>query len=255
MSLDLTRKLEQTQYSAAIAATGAWRGTNRQRLYEELGWENLYERWWYRRLCHFYNLKMSSTPQYLFEEIPSERDISCNLRHARAYDPIIPRTVRFSNTYFQNVLYEWNLLDNEIKNSASLGEFKRKVLAIIRPSRNPIFNVDDITGIKRLTKLRVKFSDLNEHKFRHNFDCLSPICDCGKANEDNEHFLLHCPLYDVIRQDLFGQLENILDFNVSDMNSKSLCNLLLFGKPDLDVSVNKMIIEETLRFIENTKRL
>ena len=33
--------------------------------------------------------------------------------------------------------------------------------------------------------------------------------------------------------DLFGQLENILDFNVSDMNSKSLCNLLLFGKPDL----------------------
>ena len=74
---------------------------------------------------------MSSTPQYLFEEIPPERDISYNLRHARAYDPIIPRTVRFSNTYFQNVLYEWNLLDNEIKNSASLGEFKRKVLAII----------------------------------------------------------------------------------------------------------------------------
>ena len=255
MSLDLTRKLEQTQYSAALAVTGAWTGTNRQRLYEELGWENLYERRWYRRLCHFYNLKMSSTPQYLFEEIPPERDISYNLRHGRAYDPIIPRTVRFSNTYFQNVLYEWNLLDNEIKNSASLGEFKREVLAIIRPSRNPIFNVDDITGIKRLTKLRVKFSDLNEHKFRHNFDCLSPICNCGKANEDNEHFLLHCPLYDIIRQDLFGQLENILDFNVSDMNSKSLCNLLLFGKPDLDVSMNKMIIEETLRFIENTKRL
>ena len=125
MSLDLTRKLEQTQYSAALAVTGAWRGTNRQRLYEELGWENLHERRWYRRLCHFYNRKMLSTPQYLFEEIPPERDISYNLRHARAYDPFIPRTVRFSNTYFQNVLYEWNLLDNEIKNLASLGEFKR----------------------------------------------------------------------------------------------------------------------------------
>ena len=128
-------------------------------------------------------------------------------------------------------------------------------MAIIRTSRNPIFNVDDITGITRLTKLRVKFSDLNEHKFRHIFDFLSPICDCGKANEDNEHFLLHCPLYDIIWQDIFGQLENILDFNVSDMNSKSLCKLLLFGKHDLDVTVNKMIIEETLHFIENTKRL
>ena len=110
-------------------------------------------------------------------------------------------------------------------------------------------------GIKRLTKLRVKFSDLNEHKFRHSFDCLTPMCECGMANEDNEHFLLHCPLHENIRQDLFGHLENILEFNISDMDSILLCDLLLFGKPDLDVSVNKMIIEETIRFIENTKRL
>ena len=255
ISLDMTKKLEQTQYSAALAVTSAWRGTNRQRLYEELGWEKLYDRRWYRRLCHFYSLKMSATPQYLFEEIPPERDLPYNLRHARVYDQNIPRTVRFSNTYFQNVLYEWNLLDDGIKNSASLGEFKRKVLAMIRPSRKPIFNIHDITGIKRLTKLRVNFSDLNEHKFRHNFDCVSPTCDCGQANEDNEHFFLHCPLYDNIRQDLFGHLEDILEFSVSSMDSNSLCNLLLFGKPELGVSVNKMIIEETIHFIENTKRL
>ena len=67
-------------------------------------------------------------------------------------------------------------------------------------------------------------------------------------------FLMHCPLYDIVRQDLFGQLKNILDLNVSDMNSKSLCNLLLFGKRDLDVGVNKTIMEETLHSIENTKR-
>ena len=39
MSLDLTRKLEQTQYSAALAVSGVWRGTSRQKLYEELGWK------------------------------------------------------------------------------------------------------------------------------------------------------------------------------------------------------------------------
>ena len=112
-----------------------------QRLYEELGWENLLDRRWYRRICHFYSLKMSATPQYLFEEIPPpKRNLSYNLRHARAYDPNIPRTVRFSSTYFHNALYEWNLLDNDIKNAVSL----RKLLAIIRPSRNPIFNVHDI---------------------------------------------------------------------------------------------------------------
>ena len=90
---------------------------------------------------------MSASPQYLFEEIPPERDLPYNLRHARVYNQNIPRTVRFSNTYFQNVLYEWNLLDDGIKNSASLEEFKRKVLAMIRPSRKPIFNIHDITGI------------------------------------------------------------------------------------------------------------
>ena len=170
MSLDLTRKLEQTQYSAALAVNGVWRGTNRQRLYEELGWENLYDRRWYRRSCHFCSLKMTSSPMYLFKEIPSERNLSYNLRHARAYNPSIPRTDRFSNTYFHNALYEWNLLDDEIRSSASLGELKRKLLAIIRPSRNPTFNVHDITGISNLTKFRVKFSDLNEHQFRHKFD-------------------------------------------------------------------------------------
>ena len=84
MSLDMTKKLEQTQYSAALAVTSTWRGTNRKRLYEEMGWENLYKRRWYRRVCHFYSLKISSTPQYLFEEIPPERDLSYNLRQAWA---------------------------------------------------------------------------------------------------------------------------------------------------------------------------
>ena len=37
MHLHFTQKLEQTQYSAALAVTGAWRGTSRQKLYNELG--------------------------------------------------------------------------------------------------------------------------------------------------------------------------------------------------------------------------
>ena len=44
MHLHFTQKLEQTQYSAALAVTGAWRGTSRQKLYNESGWETLYHR-------------------------------------------------------------------------------------------------------------------------------------------------------------------------------------------------------------------
>ena len=37
--LEFTRRLESTQYSAAQAVSGAWRGTNTDKLYQELGWE------------------------------------------------------------------------------------------------------------------------------------------------------------------------------------------------------------------------
>jgi len=96
-----TYKLEQIQYSAALAVNGAWRGTSRQRLYEELGWETLYKKRWYRWMCNFFCLrktKSSWLPGYLFVEIPEERTATYNLRKIGAYNQGSCRTVRFSNT-------------------------------------------------------------------------------------------------------------------------------------------------------------
>ena len=35
---DLMEKAERIQYQAALAVTGAWQGSSRSKLYEELGW-------------------------------------------------------------------------------------------------------------------------------------------------------------------------------------------------------------------------
>ena len=70
---DFTKKFEATQYSAAFAVSGAWRGTNKCKLYEELGWENLYHKRWYRRLTHFFKLKQSRSPLYFYNLISPER--------------------------------------------------------------------------------------------------------------------------------------------------------------------------------------
>ena len=255
MQSHFTQALEQTQYSAALAVTGAWRGTSRQRLYNELGWESLYDRRWYRRLCHFFVLKKQRSPQYLATEIPNERQLTYNLRNPRVYDQNIGRTNRFANTYFQNIFMEWNKLDNEVKYSVSIAQFKNKLLSTIRPVGNSIYNVHDIIGARYLTKLRLQFSALNEHKFRYNFDCLSPVCICGTAREDNEHFLLHCPLYDIMRCDLLGQLSEIPGLDISQHDSKSLCTLLLYGSPSLNIIANRIIMEATISFIKETKRL
>ena len=96
----MTKSIEQAQYTAALAVTGAWKGTGRQRLYEELGWESMYSRRWYRRLFHFFQLRQSKTPVYLFNEIPSELQIPYMVHNPRNYDPNVCRTDRSSNSYF-----------------------------------------------------------------------------------------------------------------------------------------------------------
>ena len=135
MHLNLTQRLERTQYCAALAVPGAWKGTSRERLYQELGWEDLYHRRWYRRLCHFYTLVKSRSPKYLFSEIPPESNISYNLRNVRVFNQNVGRTARYSNTYFQNAPLELNMLNDEARNSKSISEFKRKLIIMIRPQR------------------------------------------------------------------------------------------------------------------------
>ena len=253
--MDLTKKLKQTQYSAALAVTGTWRGTSRQRLYDELGWEDLYSRRRYRRLCHFYNLRLTCSPDYLFAKIPCERQMSYNLRNSRAYDQYVARTARFTNTYFQNTLFEWNLLADDTKNVRSIAVFKSKLLLTIRPLKRTMYGIRDIVGIKRLTKLRVEFSPLNEHRFRHNFGCVSPLCLCGIGNEDNAHFLLHCHRFHMMRRDLLSQLSEIPGIDLTNMDSKALCELLLYGSPKLTITDNRIILEATMSFVERSMRL
>ena len=57
--------IERTQYQAALAVSGAWKGTNRDKIYEELGWETLDQRRFFRRLTQFYKIMNNLTPDYL----------------------------------------------------------------------------------------------------------------------------------------------------------------------------------------------
>ena len=166
MLQNFTIRLEQTQYSAALAVTGAWRGTNRQKLYKELGWEGLYNRRWFRRLGHFFNLRRTGAPDYLYALFPMGITLKYDLRNMHEYEEPFSKTKRSSNAYFTNALHEWNLFDETVRNSATLAEFKRKLLTSIKPVKNSLFGVLDICGVKQLAMLRLEFSALNEHRFR-----------------------------------------------------------------------------------------
>ena len=55
-------RLESTQYNAALAIAVAIRGSSREKLYQELGFESLQQRRWYRKLCLFYKKPISQVP-------------------------------------------------------------------------------------------------------------------------------------------------------------------------------------------------
>ena len=86
-------------------------------------------------------------------------------------------------------------------------KFNKTPIKIIRKKGNSVFGVSDIYGIKLLTRLRLNFSHLNEHKFRHNFnDTINPMCNCGAATETTIQHLLSCRPYSVQRAEVFDSL-------------------------------------------------
>ena len=63
--------IESVQYNAALAITGAIHGSSREKLYQELGFESLHDRRWYRKLCFYFKIRHNNCPLYLTELLPA----------------------------------------------------------------------------------------------------------------------------------------------------------------------------------------
>ena len=55
-------KLESIQYNACLAITGAIRGTSTEKIYQELGFESLKSRHWFRNFIIFIRYSMINPP-------------------------------------------------------------------------------------------------------------------------------------------------------------------------------------------------
>ena len=188
----LMELLEQVQYKAALVVSGCWQGTSRVKLYNELGWESLSDRRWLRRLTYFYKILNRQTPEYLYRHIPPLRNVPYDLRNRREFVNPNKRTLRYENSFFPYCISEWEKLSDDIKSLPTVSQFKNKLLLFIRPFRRSSFGINDIPGIKFLTKLRVEFFDLRSHRAQHNFNCSNPLCSCLIEDESNSHFFLRC---------------------------------------------------------------
>ena len=114
-------RIESIQYNAARVTSGAWKGTSRDKLYNDLGWESLYHRRNARRLIMLYDIMNSRTSLYL-NEIIDKCKSKTNLRQLekKCILPMHCRTKVFLVSFFPSTIKFWNNLDLETKKSKSL---------------------------------------------------------------------------------------------------------------------------------------
>ena len=244
------QKLESFQYNACLAITGAIRGSSRAKIYQELSFESIQQRRWYRKLCSFYKVFKNESPHYLFNIIPIRNPAYSTRNHVNIS---LFKTNHnfFKNSFFPSTIIEWNNLDPNPRNSDT---FKNAILKFIIPFPNSVFECHNLQGIRFLTRIRLGLSHLREHKFKHSFqDSLNPLCKCGAEVESTTHFLLHCPIYNNDRSSLLSTIRNI-DCKLLEITDSSLTHTLLYGNPSFDIITNSLILNATIDFILSTKR-
>ena len=75
----------------------------------------------------------------------------------------------FQLSFYPCCIKIWNSLDPNLQNIDSYKEFKCKLSPFTKIKSNSVFSVHDVYVIKTLSRLRYKFSHLNEGKVRHGF--------------------------------------------------------------------------------------
>ena len=132
-NINICNKIESLQYNAALAITGAIRGSSKEKLYQELGFDFLSSRRWLRKLCLFYKIVVNKSPIYLYNYVSTVNQ-SCQTRSSDKFLYMCSRAEYFANSFFPYTLNVWNNLSPEIGKSVSYEVFKNSFLKFIRPS-------------------------------------------------------------------------------------------------------------------------
>ena len=230
--------LEQFQLDMARIVTGARRGTSHELIYKETNWPTLKERRKLFKLKQFCKIESGEAPNYMQNLIPNMQDNHHNLRNNDNLRPPKTRTETFRKSFIPSAIRLWNALPILDRNIDFVCE-KMK----FQPIEHYNYGGRKFNIVH--SQMRMLCSKLNAHLFLlHVID--SPRCPCGFNKEDNNHFLLQCPLYTIPRATMLQKISNI-NVNIN-------CKLLLFGDNSLPADENMAIFEAVHNFIESTGR-
>ena len=78
--------IESIQYQTGLIVSGCWQGTNRVKLYKELGWESFEDRRLLHCLTLYFKIKTNVAPQYLNQYVLLSPPVGTD-RYKRSFFP------------------------------------------------------------------------------------------------------------------------------------------------------------------------
>ena len=210
------------------------KGTSSKKLYLDRGLKYPQQRKCMSRLCLFYKILSTKMPSYIYNLVHPMR---ISLRHPNTFNIFFCRISYLRNSFSPSVVIECKKLDPNIRDSSSEGIFRNALLKFIRPAASgTCCIINNSIRLKLLTRFRVGFSHLWEHKFQHNSnDTINPLCSCSIETQNIAHYFLRYYLDNDNRTTLMNVLRNV-DKSFPVLNDDNLIKLL-FHSNDLSVFI------------------
>ena len=156
MFLDATPvRLKEPKYQAALAITGTWQGSNRSKLYEELGC---------KRILQIHKIKNNTTPPYLRGNLPPIRGTLYRNNNPKYIREIRCKAPRYKNSVLPDDINSWSNIITDFQGMSSIDRLKAHILSLIRPKIRTTFGVHDPLGVRYIFQLRMNLSPLRNHK-------------------------------------------------------------------------------------------
>ena len=107
--------------------------------------------------------------------------------------------------------------------------------------------------IKYLTRLRLGFSHLLWHKFKHGFlGAVDPFWSCSSAIENALFYFIHCPKFSTAQSTFLNEIA-IADRSIIDQDEIEIIETFLYGNLTYSVNDNKLILDASIKYILGTK--
>ena len=105
-----------------------------------------------------------------------------------------------------------------------------------------------------MSRLRLSFSHLIDHKFWYNFnETVDTKSTCGLELETTRNYFLRCNFYSTHQRLELLKDECIYNPSLKNYSNEKLLNSLLYGSEDFNCNINKEILKATIKFLKITE--